>query len=66
MNQVLGYTTGRYPACFLLEYVKTGAAATHLQTLREELDARLPARQNAASPITITIPEMSSECFMLA
>lgn len=47
MAQVLQYTTGRYPACFVLEYVKSGALAAHIQTLRAELDARLPQGQNA-------------------
>lgn len=45
LTQVLGYCTGRLPFCFVLVYVKTGAIQTHVNTLRSELDARLPNSQ---------------------
>ena len=45
LAQVLGYTTGRYPFCFVFAYVKTGQINNHFATLRTHLDTTLPERQ---------------------
>ena len=45
LGQVLGYTTGRYPYCFLLTYVQKGAIKTHFETLQVHLDTNLPEAQ---------------------
>jgi hypothetical protein len=45
LAQVLGYSTGRYPFCFVLAYVQTGQIKTHIATLRTHLDTTLPERQ---------------------
>jgi len=45
LAQVLGYTTGRYPMCFVLAYVQTGQIKTHIATLRNHLDTTLPEGQ---------------------
>jgi hypothetical protein len=48
LAQVLGYTTGRTPFCFILVYVKTGALEVHMRTLQAECDAQLPEQQQGA------------------
>src|ERR1035441_2194701 len=45
LAQVLGYTTGRYPFCFVFAYVQTGQISTHIQTLKNHLDTTLPEQQ---------------------
>jgi hypothetical protein len=45
LNQVLGYTVGRYPFCFVLAYVQTGAIKDHIETLQATLDASHPEAQ---------------------
>ena len=48
LAQVLGYTTGRFPFCFVLVYVKTGGLEQQMRTLQTALDAQLPERQQGA------------------
>ena len=45
LAQVLGYTTGRYPYCFVLAYVQVGQIKQHVETLRIHLDTTLPEAQ---------------------
>jgi len=45
LNQVLGYTTGRFPFCFILVYVQTGIIKDLMETLQTTLDASRPEAQ---------------------
>ena len=45
LAQVLGYTTGRYPFCFVFAYVQTGQIKNHIETLKTHLDTTLPEHQ---------------------
>jgi hypothetical protein len=52
LNQLLGYTTGRHPFCFLLAYVKTGQIKNHIETLQQHLDSNLPNCQQGSCSIS--------------
>lgn len=45
LAQVLGYTTGRHPYCFLLAYVQKGVIKSHIESLRTHLNTALPEAQ---------------------
>jgi hypothetical protein len=45
LAQVMNYTTGRYPYCFVFAYVQSGHIKSHIETLRNHLDTILPEAQ---------------------
>lgn len=46
LAQVLGYTTGRMPYCFVLSYVTKGAIQAHVDALRDALNSERPEKQS--------------------
>ncbi len=60
LAQVLGYSTGRVPYCFLLVYVTSGKINEHVETIRAELDEKLPERQQGPSS-----PHESLQCALV-
>lgn len=45
LEQLLGYTTGRHPFCFVFAYVQTGQIKNHMEALQQHLDSNVPNHQ---------------------